>query len=111
MQAGLMSALTSIAATLGAALSSRGEQTLVPGAGERGAGASAAGYAPSGANTRGAGRRTPLAVVLWVPEKQRDRQSHIETQPAGEKKRGRSRETAGLREAALLSEDERTLYA
>lgn len=86
MQAGLMSALTSIAATLGAALSSRGEQTLVPGAGERGAGARAAGNTPSGANTHGAGRRTPLAVVLWVPEKQRDRQSHTETQPAGEKR-------------------------
>lgn len=81
-----MSALTSVAATLGAALSSRGEQTLVPGAGEGGAGASAAGYTPSGANTHGAGRRTPLAVMLWVPEKQRDRQSHTEIQPAGKKR-------------------------
>lgn len=44
-------ALTSTAATLGATLPGWGEQALIPGTGEMRAGASAAGYAPSGAST------------------------------------------------------------
>lgn len=48
------SGLTSITATLGAALSSWREQALVARAGERGAWESVAGYTPSGANTHSA---------------------------------------------------------
>ena len=88
-------ALTSIAATLGAAFSSWGEQVLVPRAGERGAGVSVAGYTPSGANTHGAGRGTPLAVMLMgTRETERQTVTHRNT-TSGEKKRGSSRETAG----------------
>lgn len=56
--------LTSTAATLGAALSSRGKQALSRRAAERGAGPGATGHAASGADAQRAGRGAPLAVVL-----------------------------------------------
>lgn len=60
----LKAPLTSVVATLGAALSSRGEQALVRRAAQRGAGLGAAGHAPPGAFAQRAGRGAPLAVVL-----------------------------------------------
>lgn len=63
--------LTSSATTLGAALSSRGKQTLSRRAAERGAGPRATGHAASGAEAQRAGRGAPLAVVLqgWEMKK------------------------------------------
>lgn len=60
----LKTPLTSIVATLGAALSSRGERALVLRAAQRGAGPGAAGHAAPGADAQRAGRGAPLAIVL-----------------------------------------------
>lgn len=57
-------ALTSISTTPGATLPCRDEQALILQAGVHGAGASAAGHAPSGANAHGTGRWAPLAAML-----------------------------------------------
>lgn len=59
----LPGARLSVASTLGAALPGRGEEAVIPRAGERWAGQSAAGHTPSGADTQRTGRRTPLTVV------------------------------------------------
>lgn len=85
-------ALTSIAATLGAALSSWGEQALVPVAGERGAGVSVAGHTPSGANTHSAGRGTPLAVMLREPERDAQLRTEILTSGGGKREEGAERQ-------------------
>lgn len=60
-------------------------------AGERGAGVSIAGDTPPGAKTDSAGRRTPLAVMLWGTG-----ETHSSTQKYNQRaqKRGGSRETA-----------------
>lgn len=96
-------ALTSIAATLGAALSSWGEQALVPMAGERGAGVSVAGHTPSGANTHSAGRGTPLAVMLWEPE--RRTVTHRNTNQRRGAKKGKKQRDSGMRKAVLCGRE------
>ena len=62
--------LTSAVATLGAALSSWGEQAPGRRAAQGGAGPGAAGHAPPGADAQAAGRGAPLAVVLREAHKE-----------------------------------------
>lgn len=97
----LETALTSVAATLGTALSGWGERALVPRAGERRAGVRGAGGAPSGADAHGAGRGTPLAVVL--------RSSETEGQtvtPGHATSRGEKKGEEDCRMSYLLSVDQ-----
>lgn len=71
-------ALTSITATLGAAIPRWDERVLFQRTGELGAGPGMAGHTPFRANTHRTGRETPLAVLLWEANKQRKKINYME---------------------------------